>query len=147
MFKLFKISGIFQAIIIAIIFTAFNLSLAQESSLGSWNRSTSAQSDVDRITAMDNAISDGIFYDINIQKLTPVTNSNNSALLSDQFNRVFNTAGAFMLADTLILPANPGPSNNGGSPNWAIFFDLIAFFRINEALIFRDHYNVLTPVP
>ena len=29
-------------------------------------------------------------------------------------------------ADTLILPANPGPSNNGGSPGWAMFFDLIA---------------------
>ena len=29
-------------------------------------------------------------------------------------------------ADTLILPANPGPPNNGGSPGWAMFFDLIA---------------------
>jgi len=31
--------------------------------------------------------------------------------------------------DTLILPANPGPSNNGGSPGWAMFFDLIAGSR------------------
>ena len=129
MFNLFNIRGIFQAIIIVISITSFNFAFAQESSLGSWNRSTSAQSDVDRLTAMDNAISEGIFYDINIQKLTPVTNFNNTALLSGQLINAINTAGAFMLADTLVLPANPGPSNNGGSPNWAIFFDLIALNR------------------
>ncbi|MCX6164416.1 MAG: hypothetical protein NTU73_06070, partial [Ignavibacteriae bacterium] len=28
--------------------------------------------------------------------------------------------------DTITLPANPGPSNNGGSAGWAMFFDLIA---------------------
>lgn len=31
-----------------------------------------------------------------------------------------------ILTDTLTLNANPGPPNNGGSPSWAIFFDLIA---------------------
>jgi hypothetical protein len=30
------------------------------------------------------------------------------------------------LLDTITLPANPGPSNNGGSAGWAMFFDLIA---------------------
>ena len=34
-----------------------------------------------------------------------------------------------LLADTLILPANPGPPNNGGSAGWAEFFDLIAGTR------------------
>jgi hypothetical protein len=29
------------------------------------------------------------------------------------------------LLDTLTLPANPGPANNGGSAGWAEFFDLI----------------------
>ena len=33
------------------------------------------------------------------------------------------------LADTITLNANPGPSNNGGSPGWAIFFDVIAGTR------------------
>ena len=28
--------------------------------------------------------------------------------------------------DTLTLNANPGPTNNGGSPSWAMFFNLIA---------------------
>lgn len=28
--------------------------------------------------------------------------------------------------DTITLPANPGPSNNGGSTGWAMFLDLIA---------------------
>ncbi len=28
------------------------------------------------------------------------------------------------VANAQVLPANPGPANNGGSPNWAIFFDL-----------------------
>jgi len=30
------------------------------------------------------------------------------------------------LLDTITLSANPGPSNNGGSAGWAMFFDLIA---------------------
>jgi len=30
------------------------------------------------------------------------------------------------IIDTLILQANPGPSNNGGSSGWAMFFNLIA---------------------
>jgi subtilisin-like proprotein convertase family protein len=30
------------------------------------------------------------------------------------------------LLDTVTLNAHPGPSNNGGSPNWAMFLDLIA---------------------
>ncbi len=29
-------------------------------------------------------------------------------------------------ADTITLPANPGPSNNGGATNYAVFLDLIA---------------------
>jgi hypothetical protein len=29
-------------------------------------------------------------------------------------------------AQTIILPANPGPANNGGSAGWAIFLDLTA---------------------
>ncbi len=29
-------------------------------------------------------------------------------------------------ADTITLNANPGPPNNGGSPNWAMFLDLMA---------------------
>lgn len=33
------------------------------------------------------------------------------------------------LLDTITLPANPGPSNNGGSSGWAMFFDLIAGTR------------------
>jgi hypothetical protein len=33
------------------------------------------------------------------------------------------------LADTITLPANPGPTNNGGSAGWAEFFDLIAGTR------------------
>jgi hypothetical protein len=33
------------------------------------------------------------------------------------------------LVDTITLNANPGPSNNGGSPGWAIFFDVIAGTR------------------
>lgn len=33
------------------------------------------------------------------------------------------------LLDTFIIPANPGPSNNGGSSGWAIFYDLIAGSR------------------
>jgi hypothetical protein len=31
-----------------------------------------------------------------------------------------------VLLDTITLSANPGPSNNGGSAGWAMFFDLIA---------------------
>jgi hypothetical protein len=30
------------------------------------------------------------------------------------------------LADTITLNAHPGPLNNGGSPGWAMFFDVIA---------------------
>jgi|WetSurMetagenome_2_1015567.scaffolds.fasta_scaffold43419_3 hypothetical protein len=33
------------------------------------------------------------------------------------------------MVDTFTLPANPGPTNNGGSAGWAIFFDLIAGTR------------------
>jgi len=129
MFKLFKISGILPAIIIAITVTAFNFCFTQDLSSGSNISIINAANDLDRISAENNSNSGDVFYNLNFKTLTPVTNFNNSALLSDQFNRAFNTAGAFMLADTLVLPANPGPSNNGGSPNWAIFFDLIALNR------------------
>lgn len=129
MFKLFKISGMLPAIFIAITVTAFNFCFTQDLSSGSNIRIINATNDLDRISAENNSNSGDVFYNLNFKTLTPVTNFNNSALLSDQFNRAFNTAGAFMLADTLILPANPGPSNNGGSPNWAIFFDLIALNR------------------
>ncbi len=33
---------------------------------------------------------------------------------------------SFNPLDTITLAANPGPSNNGGSANWAIFLDIIA---------------------
>ena len=39
---------------------------------------------------------------------------------------VYLPAPDFLLADTLILPGNPGPPNNGGSAGWAMFLDLIA---------------------
>ena len=35
----------------------------------------------------------------------------------------------FSLADTFTINAHPGPPNNGGSPAWAIFFDLISASR------------------
>lgn len=127
MFNLFKFRGIFPAIALAIILTAFNLTLAQESSLGSRNRS--AVYDADRIAAENIDISGSILQNINIQKLTPVTTSVYPALLDGRFLRSFSTTGSFMRADTLILPANPGPAGNGGSAGWAIFFDLIAGTR------------------
>lgn len=34
------------------------------------------------------------------------------------------------LVDTIILPANPGPSNNGGSSGWAMFFNLIGIHNV-----------------
>jgi hypothetical protein len=39
---------------------------------------------------------------------------------------VAGIAGVASGAFATILQANPGPANNGGSPNWAIFFDLTA---------------------
>ncbi len=52
------------------------------------------------------------------------------------FNGSFNTESTNNstvpnpnLLDTIIIQANPGPSNNGGSANWAAFFDLIAGSR------------------
>ncbi|MFA7362118.1 MAG: T9SS type A sorting domain-containing protein [Candidatus Kapaibacterium sp.] len=52
------------------------------------------------------------------------------------FNGSFNTESIYNstvpnpnLLDTITILANPGPSNNGGSPNWAAFFDLIAGSR------------------
>ncbi len=127
MFNLFKFRGIFPAIVIAIIFAGFNIALAQESSLGSRNRSIIY--DADRIAAENIDITGNVLQIIDIQKLVPVTSSNSTVLLNDQFSRSFNTTGAYMRADTLILPANPGPLNNGGSPNWGMFFDLIALNR------------------
>ncbi len=41
----------------------------------------------------------------------------------------FGQGNFFILLDTIILPANPGPSNNGGSAGWAMFLDLIAGSR------------------
>lgn len=35
----------------------------------------------------------------------------------------------YNLLDTIILPANPGPANNGGSSGWAMFLDFIAGSR------------------
>lgn len=64
---------------------------------------------------------------------------NNGALLTYQSqtaNGTTGTASAFRphtrfgaAAPVFILPANPGPPNNGGSAGWAIFFDLIAGSR------------------
>ena len=51
------------------------------------------------------------------------------------FNGTFNTEATNSsvpnpnLLDTITIQANPGPSNNGGSANWGIFFDLIAGSR------------------
>lgn len=41
-------------------------------------------------------------------------------------NNTTQSNSALNPLDTFVLGANPGPSNNGGSPGWAIFFDLIA---------------------
>lgn len=51
------------------------------------------------------------------------------------FNGTFNTEATNSsvpnpnLLDTITIQANPGPTNNGGSANWGIFFDLIAGSR------------------
>jgi hypothetical protein len=54
-----------------------------------------------------------------------VTGQNSSPGLSAPLF-VLNPAAQFILSDTFTLAANPGPPNNGGSPNWAIFLDFIA---------------------
>mgnify|MGYP001193152617 FL=1 len=126
MFNIFKLRGIFPAIMIAITISSFNFSYSQESTIGSRIRNIDQLQDIDRVTAEAN---DNILLNLDLSTLTPVTGSKNTVLLNEHFTRAFNTTGAFMRADTLMLPANPGPSNNGGSPNWAIFFDLIAGSR------------------
>jgi photosystem II stability/assembly factor-like uncharacterized protein len=58
-----------------------------------------------------------------------ITNPQNSVALPLVFNfpkSTFVFQGDNILVDTMTLNANPGPSNNGGSAGWAIFFDLIA---------------------
>ena len=47
------------------------------------------------------------------------------------FNGTFNSQTLLIrpTQDTITLAANPGPSNNGGSAGWAMFFDLIAGSR------------------
>ena len=52
------------------------------------------------------------------------------------FNGSFSTESTYSytvpnpnLLDTITIQANPGPPNNGGSANWAEFFDLIAGSR------------------
>ena len=50
---------------------------------------------------------------------------NTSEIMNRHF--LFNTD--YSLADTMTLSANPGPANNGGSPNWAMFLNLIGGTR------------------
>jgi len=79
--------------------------------------------DPDRIEA-ENLIDAG-----NAPVLAPL-NTNAALDLSTAvlINDRTNTEPVFSLGavDTLILPGNPGPANNGGSPNWAMFMDMIA---------------------
>lgn len=51
----------------------------------------------------------------------------NGSFKSNSINN--STAPNPNLLDTFIIQANPGPTNNGGSANWAEFFDLIAGSR------------------
>jgi hypothetical protein len=85
------------------------------------------QDDIDKITA-EQLMKGEVPNTIDVRSLTPVTTSI-SPVLSSEVNKSVLSAGAYFLADTLILPANPGPANNGGSPGWAMFFDLIALNR------------------
>ncbi|MCC6866764.1 MAG: T9SS type A sorting domain-containing protein [Ignavibacteria bacterium] len=62
---------------------------------------------------------------INIVTDNPLQNQN----VSVQLNRLVNITPNFSSVDTLILAANPGPANNGGSVNWAIFMNLIGNTR------------------
>lgn len=58
--------------------------------------------------------------------LTAVVISFNGSLNSETNNTAALNPN---LLDTITIQANPGPSNNGGSSNWAMFFDLIAGSR------------------
>ena len=70
----------------------------------------------------------------NLKHILVVVIISAAAILS--FNGSFNTNASNNftipvpnLLDTITIQANPGPSNNGGSANWAMFFDLIAGSR------------------
>ncbi len=57
-----------------------------------------------------------------------ITSPQNSVVLPSPFNfpkSTFVFPGDNTLLDTITLNANPGPANNGGSPAWGMFFDLI----------------------
>jgi hypothetical protein len=82
--------------------------------------------DPDRIEA-ENLIDAGIAPVLTELNTNAVLDLNTAVLLDNRTNT--EPVFSFSVADTLLLPANPGPANNGGSPNWAIFMDFIAGTR------------------
>ncbi len=73
----------------------------------------------------------------NIEAQKNINNSNASVISTIQTKtfqpsqfvsqtNVINPRSQFGASDTITLAANPGPANNGGSPGWAIFLNLIA---------------------
>lgn len=69
-------------------------------------------------------------YSIDPDAYSVINNAQNNiqlpVLLNFPKSTFVFTPGDNILADTLTLAANPGPANNGGSPAWAMFLNLIA---------------------
>ena len=53
----------------------------------------------------------------------------NGSYNTEATNNITVTNFTMSVADTFTLAAHPGPANNGGSPGWAMFLDLIAGTR------------------
>lgn len=88
----------------------------------SFNGSFSGDKDPDVIEAE--------YFLLNNTVITPNFDNKITSLITPvQQDRPFTFNSPFTVADTMILPANPGPANNGGSPNWAMFLDLIGGTR------------------
>jgi hypothetical protein len=79
--------------------------------------------DADRIEAQRFIDNGGSSVILDLTSLTPSVTGINTNEIDKP---VILPVSSFGASDTIILPGNPGPANNGGSAGWAMFMDMIA---------------------